>query len=221
MLLSATEENYLKAIFHLQDHSDVVGTSALAHKLQTKPASITDMMKKLQAKHLLHYRPYHGFSLSAEGRKMALAIIRRHRLWEYFLSEKLSFRWDEVHEIAEELEHVGNRKLIDKLDAYLGYPQFDPHGDPIPDSKGKMSSPNELPLTDVPEGGACTVSRIRNQSPELLQLLRHLGIELGSRLEIIRRFSFDQSLEIILGKKKNTLSAQLANHIMMHYETRG
>lgn len=136
---SVSEENYIKAIFHLQKESQQVSTLQLAGKLQTKPASVTDMMKKLKNKKLLNYKPYYGFRLSAQGNRVALGIIRRHRLWEYFLAEKLAFRWDEVHEIAEQLEHVSSKKLINNLDKYLGHPKFDPHGDPIPDQNGNMN----------------------------------------------------------------------------------
>src|SRR6476661_8574771 len=141
---STSEENYIKAVFHLQGTQDVVTTNAVAEKLHTRPASVTDMMKKLKAKKLLHYQPYQGFRLSNEGKKVALDIIRRHRLWEYFLAEKLKFKWDEVHAVAEDLEHVSSKKLTDKLDEYLGYPKTDPHGDPIPDSSGKIESSKQV-----------------------------------------------------------------------------
>ncbi len=121
---STSEENYIKAIFHLQAENEMVTTNALAQELLTRPASVTDMMKKLKTKKLLHYRPYQGFRLNVEGKKVALGIIRRHRLWEYFLSEKLKFEWDEVHEVAEELEHVSSKKLIDKLDEFSGIPSL-------------------------------------------------------------------------------------------------
>ena len=134
---STSEENYIKAIFHLQGGEATVTTNELARELKTKPASVTDMMKKLKIKKLLHYQPYRGFRLSSEGSKVALGIIRRHRLWEYFLSEKLKFSWDEVHAIAEHLEHVSSKKLIDKLDEFLGFPRTDPHGDPIPISMAR------------------------------------------------------------------------------------
>ena len=134
-----SEENYIKTIFHLQKEASQVSTTELAGALQTKPASITDMMKKLKQKKLINYKPYYGFRLSAEGKRVALGIIRRHRLWEFFLAEKLDFKWDEVHDIAEQLEHVSSKKLTDKLDAFLGYPKFDPHGDPIPDQFGNMN----------------------------------------------------------------------------------
>src|SRR5688572_13937945 len=148
-IFSQSEENYLKTIYHLQVGNDAVTTNALAEKLQTKPASVTDMMKRLNAKKVLHYKPYYGFYLSTEGKKIALNVIRRHRLWEYFLAEKLKFSWNEVHDVAEQLEHVSSKKLIDKLEEYLEFPQFDPHGDPIPDSKGKIHSVDLVNLTDL------------------------------------------------------------------------
>ncbi len=133
-----TEENYIKGIVHLQKQTAQVSTQDVSGSLQTAPASVTDMLKKLKAKKLLNYKPYHGFRLSAEGNRVALGIIRRHRLWEFFLADKLDFQWDEVHEVAEQLEHVSSLKLIEKLDAYLGYPKLDPHGDPIPDHNGNF-----------------------------------------------------------------------------------
>ena len=130
MNYSISEENYLKTILHLQDSDGTVTTTVLAEKLKTRPASVTDMMKKLDAKNLLHYKPYYGFSLSAEGKKIALSVVRRHRLWEFFLSKELKFRWDEVHGLAEELEHVSSKKLIDRLDEYLGFPALTRTGIP-------------------------------------------------------------------------------------------
>ena len=157
MNYSISEENYIKTIFHLQKKEGTVTTNELAKELKTSPASVTDMMKKLKAKKLLNYQPYQGFRLTADGSKVALGIIRRHRLWEFFLAEKLKFTWDEVHEVAEELEHVSNKKLIDKLDAYLGFPKKDPHGDPIPDASGKIESGKNIRLPDVPLNTACIV----------------------------------------------------------------
>ncbi|MEI6946098.1 metal-dependent transcriptional regulator [Paraflavisolibacter sp. H34] len=218
MNCSQSEENYLKAIFHLQLESETVCTSAVAEKLRTKPASVTDMMKKLNAKKLLHYKPYHGFYLSAEGKKIALNIIRRHRLWEYFLAEKLKFSWDEVHEVAEELEHIHNQKLIDKLDEFLGYPRFDPHGDPIPDSRGKICPQPEAPLTELPHHQPAQVRRVSNQSAEMLDLLHHKQIGIGTVLEVTQQFAFDHSLEIKAGDTLTTISEQLAKNIFVHHE---
>lgn len=219
MNFSSSEENYLKAIYHLQAGQDKVSTSALAAQLSTKASSITDMMKKLSAKKLLHYKPYHGFYLSETGKKAALLIIRRHRLWEYFLSEKLKFSWNEVHPIAEELEHVSNKKLVEKLDAYLGYPEFDPHGDPIPDSRGKIKKRGRIALYQLPLNEPAPVCRVTNQSQEMLELLEHKNIRIGTIVEIKKYFPFDQSYELkIRPNSTATISEQLAKNIFVTYE---
>lgn len=218
MNFTISEENYLKAIFHLQSEEGTVSTNALAEKLQTKPASVTDMMKKLSTKNLLHYKPYHGFSLSQEGKKIALFIIRRHRLWEYFLSEKLQFGWNEVHQLAEELEHVSSKKLIDRLDEFLGFPPFDPHGDPIPDSKGKIKNVKKLPIYALPLHKQAEVCQVTNQSEEMLELLQHKNIGIGTKLEVKKNFEFDHSLELKLKNGTVTVSEQLAKNIFVTYE---
>lgn len=217
---STSEENYIKAIYHLQGGQDVVSTNELADRLKTKPASVTDMMKKLKAKKLLHYQPYQGFKLTIEGKKVALDIIRRHRLWEYFLSEKLKFNWDEVHEIAEDLEHVSSRKLIDKLDEFLDYPEFDPHGDPIPDSSGKMKFDRQLSLIEWPLHKPAEVCRVMNQSEEMMQALKHNHIRMGTKLEVKRKFDFDNSIEIKLRNQPAfTITEQLAKNILVKYDS--
>jgi DtxR family Mn-dependent transcriptional regulator len=213
---STSEENYIKAIFHLQRGQNTVNTNALAEKLNTKPASVTDMMKKLKAKRLLHYQPYQGFRLSNDGKKVALDIIRRHRLWEYFLAEKLKFKWDEVHVVAEDLEHVSSKKLIDKLDEYLGFPKFDPHGDPIPDSLGKMENNQQLTLSELQVNKTAEVCRVINQSEEMLELLQHKKINIGTKLEVKRKFNFDHSIEIKLKQQPAfSISEQLAKNIFV------
>lgn len=218
MNFSVSEENYLKAIYHLQEQENTVTTNALAERLSTKAASVTDMMKKLSAKGLLNYTPYYGFSLSNDGKKTALFIIRRHRLWEYFLSQKLGFSWEEVHHLAEDLEHVSSKKLIDRLDEFLGFPPYDPHGDPIPDSKGKLSVRNNLPLALLPKGKAAEVCQVTNQSDEMLELLKHKSIGIGTRLEVKKHFPFDQSIELKIRSKTITISEQLAKNIFVTYE---
>lgn len=213
---STSEENYIKTIFHLQQHSDTVTTNALAKELKTSAASVTDMMKKLKAKKLLHYEAYRGFKLSIDGRKVALGIIRRHRLWEYFLAEKLKFNWDEVHAIAEEMEHVGSKKLIDKLDEYLGFPKFDPHGDPIPDVNGKIEISRKICLTELPLNTIAIVSSVSDQSSEILELLEHKKIAIGTRLEIKKKFDFDSSMEIKIRQQPAfTISKQLSENIFV------
>lgn len=218
MNFSNSEENYLKAIFHLELDHGTVTTNALAEKLNARPASITDMLKKLSAKNLVVYKPYYGFYLNTEGKKIAISIIRRHRLWEYFLSQKLAFAWDEVHVIAEELEHVSNKKMIDKLDAFLNFPQFDPHGDPIPDSKGKIRPANKLTLDQLPLNQPAVVTRVSNQSTEMLELLQLKRISIGSVIEVKKHFVFDGSLTIKLKPNKTEMiSEQLAKNIFVKW----
>lgn len=215
---STSEENYIKAIYRLQRQDGTVTTNELANELKTKPASVTDMMKKLKTKKLLHYQPYQGFRLTQDGNKVALGIIRRHRLWEFFLAEKLNFTWDEVHEVAEDLEHVSSKKLIDKLDEFLGFPRVDPHGDPIPDANGKIEVSKKILLTELPLNAAAFVSNVKDQSNSILELLEHKNISIGTRIEIKKRFEFDESLEIKIGRQPAfTISKQLAENIFVKY----
>lgn len=213
---STTEENYIKAIYHLQQADGNVTTNEVAIELNTKAASVTDMLKKLKQKKILNYEKYQGFRLSAEGRKIALNIVRKHRLWEYFLVEKLDFGWDEVHEMAEELEHLTSTKLIDKLDAFLGYPKFDPHGDPIPDVNGKMAARKQVNLIDLPFNQKAEVSAVASQSSELLELLKHKKITIGTKIMVLQKFAFDHSIDIKIDKQiPFTISQQLAQVLMV------
>jgi DtxR family Mn-dependent transcriptional regulator len=219
MKVSSSKENYLKAIYHLQEEDGVVTTNALAKELDTRAASITDMLKKLKNQKLLLYEKYQGFRLSPEGRKLAIQIIRKHRLWEVFLVDKLNFGWEEVHEIAEELEHITSKKLIDKLDEFLGFPKSDPHGDPIPDSSGKMMPKKQISLMDLQLNVAGQVSNITDQSSEMLELLKHKGISLGTKLEIKKRFSFDNSIEVkIKNQPPITISENVAKNVFVTHE---
>ena len=216
MTFSVSEENYIKAIYHLQQQGGMVGTNELASQLQTKPASVTDMLKKLKVKKLLNYERYQGFSLSLAGVKVALTIIRKHRLWEYFLMHKLQFGWDEVHVIAEELEHISSATLVEKLDAFLGYPKFDPHGDPIPDVNGKMEVRKQVNLLDLKLDCEAEVSSVGSQSTELLELLKHKNIGIGTVLKVVRKFTFDNSLEIKINDLPPfSISQQLAQTLFL------
>jgi DtxR family Mn-dependent transcriptional regulator len=215
---STSEENYIKAIYHLQGDDVTVTTNELARELKTKPASVTDMMKKLKTKKLLHYQPYQGFRLSNEGSKVALGIIRRHRLWEYFLAEKLKFSWDEVHAIAEHMEHVSSKKLIDKLDEFLGFPRVDPHGDPIPDANGKIETSKQVCITELALNKPAIVSHVSDQSSEILELLKHKHISIGTRVEVKKKFDFDHSMEIKIRQQQPfNISEQLAKNIFVSY----
>ncbi len=214
---TVAEENYIKSIYHLQQSFESVTTNALADHIKTKPASVTDMLKKLQVKNLLNYNPYKGFRLSKEGNKAALNIIRRHRLWEYFLVNQLQFSWEEVHEVAEQLEHVTSRKLVDKLDAFLGYPKFDPHGDPIPDNNGKINQQQQIPLVDLPLNTLAIITSVQNQSSDLLMFLNNRDVHIGTKLEVKQKLSFDNSIEVkIKNKQSFHVSEQVANAIQVN-----
>ena len=215
--LSVAEENYIKSIYHLQQGAESVTTNALADHIKTKPASVTDMLKKLQLKNLLNYNPYKGFRLSKEGNKAALNIIRRHRLWEHFLVNQLQFNWDEVHDVAEQLEHVISRKLVDNLDAFLGYPKFDPHGDPIPDSNGKINHQQQMPLVNLPLNTVAIITSVQNQSSDLLTFLSNRDMHIGTKVEVKQKLSFDNSLEVkIKNKQSFHVSEQVANAIQVN-----
>ncbi len=211
-----TEENYIKTIYHLHKINSLVTTNQLAESLQTKAASITDMLKKLKAKKILNYEKYKGFSLSKEGEKIALNIVRKHRLWEFFLVNTLNFGWDEVHEVAEELEHISSQKLVDKLDVFLGFPKFDPHGDPIPDTNGKITNQEQISLLNLPIQQQAVVSAVGSQSSSLLALLNHMQIKIGTIVLVQQKFIFDNSIEIQLSEQKPiTISQQLAETLFV------
>ena len=213
--LSQTEENYLKAIFFLSIRSTLASTStnALAEKLTVKPASISAMLVKLKEKKLIHYEKYGKIKLSASGKAMALAIIRKHRLWELFLFKKLGFSWDEVHEVAEQLEHVHSMKLIDSLDRFLGYPRLDPHGDPIPDKEGRMFDAEKTILSECPTGSFGHVIGINDKHSGFLQYVTKLGLEIGSWIHVISKEHFDNSMEIEIGDKRHTVSSKFTESI--------
>lgn len=205
MVLTRTEENYIKALYRLQQDGSMVSTNELAREIAIKPASATDMLKKLSEKKLIRYQAYYGCRLTGDGRRIALGIIRKHRLWEFFLCEKLGFEWDAVHDIAEELEHISSPELIHRLDAYLGYPQSDPHGDPIPDSEGRLPDFAYRPLSAFTKGDRVQVMAVANQSAGALSLLKHYGLAIGSTIHILEQFSFDGSLEIQVNNEQTRI----------------
>jgi len=219
MNYSISEENYIKNIYHLQQQTATVTTNSLANELRTKPASVTDMLKKLQTKKLLEYERYRGFKLNASGNKIALNIVRRHRLWEFFLVDKLGFEWDKVHDIAEELEHVSSVELIQKLDSFLNFPQTDPHGDPIPDTNGKFAIIKQVSIADAAAKKTVVVSSVSDQSPAMLEMLNHYHIGIGTSIKINKYFAFDGSVEIKVSQKATcVISEQLAKNIFVHHE---
>ena len=213
--LSFAEENYLKAIYHLMPgDGKPVSTNAIAREMNTRAASVTDMIKRLSAKKLIRYKKYYGVAITDTGRKAALRIIRKHRLWETFLVDKLQFNWDEVHEVAEQLEHIRSTLLIQRLDEYLGKPQFDPHGDPIPGEDGEMADVQQIALHELSPGQAGRVTAVNDSSSALLQYLDKAGIAIGTLLRIIGHVEFDQSLEISLDDRKTIfISRQVAENL--------
>jgi DtxR family Mn-dependent transcriptional regulator len=214
--MTLSEENYLKTIYHLTTISDAeVSTNAIAEKIETKASSVTDMLKKLAEKGLVNYVKYQGVSLTDKGTLSAKMIVRKHRLWEVFLVDKLDFSWDEVHDIAEQLEHIKSEKLINKLDDFLGNPTEDPHGDPIPNAKGQILKTEKQLLSElaVNQTGICV--GVKDSSADFLKYLDKQEIALGSKIEIIAKESFDLSLKIKVDSKEMTISNKIAGNLFV------
>ena len=214
--MTFSEENYLKTIYHLTTISDAeVSTNAIAEMMETKASSVTDMLKKLADKDLVNYIKYQGVSLTNKGKLTAKMIVRKHRLWEVFLVEKLNFPWDEVHDIAEQLEHIKSEQLINKLDDFLGNPTEDPHGDPIPNAKGQIIAIEKQLLSELSENQTGICVGVKDSSSEFLKYLDKQGIALGSRIEIIEKETFDASLKINLDSKELTISNKIAGNLFV------
>ena len=213
-MFSQSEENYLKTIYHLSLISNKgITTNAIAKKLETKASSVTDMVQKLSEKELIIYKKYQGVTLTEFGKTTAANIVRKHRLWEVFLVKKLNFSWDEVHDVAEQLEHIKSPKLIQELDSFLGFPKHDPHGDPIPDDKGnlKISEKSLLSTLVKNESGICV--GVIDSSSEFLQFLDKKGITLGKQITVLEKEEFDDSLSIMINDKKLSISQKIANNL--------
>jgi DtxR family Mn-dependent transcriptional regulator len=217
-MLTFTEENYLKAIYHLEISSEKkeTSTNTIADHLAIKPATVTAMLKKLNHKKYVSYQKYGKVSLSKTGLEIALQIVRKHRLWEVFLVDKLDFTWDEVHEIAEQLEHIQSAKLIDRLDKYLKFPAIDPHGDPIPNTKGVINKQTKTSLCDAKIGKMYKVMAVKDSSSEFLQYLMQLHITLATKIKVLSKIEFDNSLIIeINGKKEIVISEKFSQNIII------
>ncbi|CAL2102596.1 Iron-dependent repressor [Tenacibaculum sp. 190130A14a] len=220
-MFSQSEENYIKAIYHLEvEVTKGISTNAIAKKLETKASSVTDMIKKLSEKEVVVYKKYQGVTLTAFGKRTAINIIRKHRLWEVFLVDKLNFSWDEVHEVAEQLEHIKSPKLIDELDAYLGFPKRDPHGDPIPDKEGNLHTIEKslLSTLEIGEEGICV--GVDDSSSEFLQFLDKQQIALGKKIKVVNIEPFDGSLSIELEEKGMSISHKIANNLYIQKTTK-
>jgi DtxR family Mn-dependent transcriptional regulator len=212
--MTYSEENYLKTIYHITAASGVeVSTNAIAEKMETKASSVTDMLKKLSEKELIVYKKYQGVLLTEKGKLSAKMIIRKHRLWEVFLVNKLQFSWDEVHDIAEQLEHIKSEKLINKLDDFLGNPTEDPHGDPIPDAKGKINKVEKLVLAELNENQTGICIGVKDSSTQFLKYLNKNQITLGSKMIVLAKEEFDLSLKIKVEEKVITVSNIIANNL--------
>lgn len=215
-MLSYTEENYLKALFritHENNRKTEAGTNELAAQLGVKPATVNDMLKKLKEKKLIDYEKYGKIRMTPKGLKAGVEVLRKHRLWETFLYEKLDFSWDEVHEVAEQLEHIQSAKLIEALDKFLDYPQFDPHGDVIPNARGEMKHVYELTLADMEPGQQCKMVAVKDNSAPFLQYVIELGLGINNRIKLISRSSFDDMLLIEVDKKRKGVSLKFAENI--------
>ena len=210
--LTFTEENYVKAVYTIQQRNDSneVSVNEIAERMQTRPATVTDMLKKLSEKKLIHYEKYKKIHLTKSGISVALTILRKHRLWETFLYEKLNFSWDEVHEVAEQLEHIRSPKLTERLDEFLGFPEYDPHGDPIPKHNGELPVSKAAPLSEVEENVSCVFVAVNDTSTAFLQQLKRLNLEIGSELTLTERMPYDNSVWV---KNKNGESFQLSEKI--------
>lgn len=213
-MFTQAEENYLKAIYHLEtDSKKGISTNAIAKSLATKASSVTDMVKKLSDKKVVIYKKYQGVVLTNLGLKTAANIVRKHRLWEVFLVEKLNFSWDEVHEVAEQLEHIKSPKLINQLDAFLSFPTHDPHGDPIPDKEGNLKTIEKSLLSTLQKNETGICIGVDDSSSEFLQFLDKKGITLGKKITVLEKEEFDDSLSILIENKKLSISNKIANNL--------
>ncbi|GAB4154293.1 MAG: metal-dependent transcriptional regulator [Winogradskyella sp.] len=215
-MITLSEENYLKTIYHLENQQgSAVSTNAIAEKIETKASSVTDMVKKLADKDFINYKKYQGVSLTKKGKNTALNIIRKHRLWEVFLVDKLNFSWDEVHDVAEQLEHIKSPKLIDELDAFLEFPTHDPHGDPIPDKDGVISKSDKIKLSKAQINTKCKFVGVNDSSSEFLKYLDKHQIALGCEITVIAKESFDDSMTVLVEDKKLSISKTVSNNLFV------
>ena len=210
------EENYLKAILSLSlQGEELVSTNSIAAEMTTSAASVSDMLKKLQEKKLIIYKKYKGVALNKQGKSIAVNILRKHRLWETFLVRKLDFNWDEVHDVAEQLEHIKSEELIDKLDSFLNYPKFDPHGEVIPTKEGTIPQTDRVLLSEIEENTNGIVLGVTLDETSFLQYLNKLEIEIGTEIQIFDRIDFDKSVNISINNKKQNISNELAKHLLI------
>ena len=212
---SQSEEDYLKALYHLEMDFNAVSTNSIADYLDMKPSSVTDMLKKLAEKKFINYQKYKGTSLSKKGKLIALSIIRKHRLWETFLVEKLGFGWDQVHTIAEQLEHIKSEELIENLDNFLGNPKYDPHGDPIPNKDGDIEKMNQKILVELKASQKGIITGVKKGTASLLNYLDKEKVKLGDSVKVIEILEFDGTYIIEINKRKLTLSEKICKNLLL------
>ncbi len=215
-MVTLSEENYLKAIYHLSNHGSIsVSTNAIAEKMETKASSVTDMVKKLAEKNLVNYVKYQGVNLAEQGRLTAVSVIRKHRLWEVFLVNNLNFSWDEVHDVAEQLEHIKSEKLINELDALLEFPTHDPHGDPIPDKDGNINKLNKVKLSSLNENEQSELLSVKDSSDEFLRYLNKRKIKIGDTIKVVNIEPYDKSIQIEINQKEMVISENVAENLYL------
>lgn len=217
-IMSFTEENYLKAIYTLSERKDSFDTSTteIAEKIKTKPPTVSEMLRKLMDKKLVTYERYKKVQLTKSGEQVAIYIIRKHRLWEVFLHDKLQFAWDQVHEVAEQLEHIHSEELIMRLEKFLGFPKFDPHGDPIPSASGELEQTERAILSNIDTGISCQVVGVKDSSSSFLQYLQQLKIGIGTRIKVLEKFEYDGSLTITIQKRREiSVSKKFADNVLV------
>jgi DtxR family Mn-dependent transcriptional regulator len=214
---SLSEENYLKAIYRLSVNADQkISLTTIAESVNVNTASALDMIKKLSVKKLIAYDKVNGANLTAKGMKAAVGIVRKHRLWEVFLVDKLGYSWDVVHEIAEQLEHIRHKELADRLDEFLGFPEFDPHGDPIPSASGEIPRRTGILLSELEDNKTCRVAAVKDTSPNFLQYLEKLDIRIGTWIKLVEKIPFDNSIRIQVGKGQQlTVSEKFAANLIV------
>ena len=215
-MFTQAEENYLKTILSISLRNDGrISTNEIANEIGTSAASVSDMFKKLQEKKLIKYKKYQGVSLTKKGRKNATNILRKHRLWETFLVNTLNFSWDEVHIIAEQLEHIQSEKLIDELDDFLDKPKFDPHGDPIPSKEGKIPLSDFKSLNELKVGDKGIIMGVKLDKKSFLQYLNQIKIQIGVEIKIINKVNFDKSMEVKTKYKTFFLSNDVSKNLLI------
>jgi len=216
-MISHTEENYLKSIFKLSEKDNTsASTNAISKEMSTSAASVTDMLKRLAEKNLINYEKYKGVTLTKKGNTLATNLVRRHRLWEVFLLEQLNFSWDEVHDMAEQLEHIKSEELIERLDRFLKHPKFDPHGDPIPDAQGNFTYRKQILLSDLKENEKGVVVGVNEHSSSFLRYLDKHKLSLGSKVTVLEHFDYDSSKKINLNEQTEyILSSKVCQNLFI------